>query len=109
MDNQWNSIENDNEENYHGKDCLPLKIFDGTKTSINDLTEASITYMWLRRIKEIFLAMSKRREDDPFVERDMVIAKEDMHQTCTRYIESIRPTSSILNEVMPSVFARIAN
>ncbi|CAF1076505.1 unnamed protein product [Didymodactylos carnosus] len=98
MDRQWNSIENDNDENYQGKDCLPLKIFDGTKTSINDLTEASITYMWLRRIKEIFLAMSKRRDDDPFVEHDLVIAKEDMHQTCTRYIESIRPTSNILNE-----------
>ncbi|CAF1256342.1 unnamed protein product [Didymodactylos carnosus] len=94
MDSGWNS----NEENYQGIDCLPLKIFDGTKTSINDLTEASITYMWLRRIKEIFLAMSKRSNDDPFVERDMAIAKADMHQTCTRYIESIRPTASIVNE-----------
>ncbi|CAF1354323.1 unnamed protein product, partial [Didymodactylos carnosus] len=81
-----------NSDDKKHKDVLPLKIFDGAKISISSLTEASVSYIWLRRIKEIFLAMYK--VDERFVQVDMDIAKQEMHDTCDRYIESVRPSSS---------------
>jgi len=73
---------------------LPLKLFDGKKQSLGELNAESMTYIWLRRIKEIFLHMSAGRddEDDPFIEFDMNLAKTDMANTCDRYIENERIT-----------------
>jgi hypothetical protein len=74
---------------------LPLKLFDGKKQSLSELSEQSMSYLWLRRIKEIFLRMSDgndEQDDDPFVEFDMNLAKTDLGNTCDRYIENERLT-----------------
>ncbi|CAF2031712.1 unnamed protein product [Rotaria magnacalcarata] len=79
------------EENY-----LPLKLFDGKKQSLDELNPESMTYIWMRRMKEIFLHMNDGRnnndEIDPFVEFDMKLAKADITKTCDRYIENERVT-----------------
>ncbi|CAF1393835.1 unnamed protein product [Adineta ricciae] len=72
---------------------LPLKLFDGKKQSLNELSEESMSYLWLRRIKEIFLRLADGkddRDDDRFVEFDMDLAKIDLMNTCDRYIENER-------------------
>jgi hypothetical protein len=73
---------------------LPLKLFDGKKQSLDELNAESMTYIWLRRFKEIFLHMNNGEDDtngtDPFVEFDMNLAKADMADTCDRYIENER-------------------
>jgi hypothetical protein len=73
---------------------VPLKLFDGRKQSLDELNAESMEYIWLRRIKEIFLHMntSTNGEDDPFVEFDMNLAKTDMADACDRYIENERIT-----------------
>ncbi|CAF3290464.1 unnamed protein product [Rotaria socialis] len=79
------------EDNY-----LPLKLFDGKKQSLDELNPESMTYIWMRRMKEIFLHMNDGRnnndEIDPFVEFDMKLAKADITKTCDRYIENERIT-----------------
>jgi hypothetical protein len=65
---------------------LPLKIFDGTKKAITDVSEQSRSYFWLRRIKEIFLQMGTN--DKPFVEFDMSLARVDMLTTCDVYLRN---------------------
>lgn len=75
------------------QDFLPLKLFDGKKQSLNELSEESMSYLWLRRIKEIFLRMADgkdNRDDDRFVEFDMDLARIDLMSTCDRYIENER-------------------
>ncbi|UJR12748.1 hypothetical protein I4U23_016922 [Adineta vaga] len=72
---------------------LPLKLFDGKKQSLNELSEESMSYLWLRRIKEIFLRTADGKDDrdnDRFVEFDMDLAKIDLMNTCDRYIENER-------------------
>jgi len=73
---------------------LPLKLFDGKKQSLDELNAESMTYIWLRRFKEIFLHMNNGEDDtdgtDSFVEFDMNLAKADMADTCDRYIENER-------------------
>ncbi|CAF1079318.1 unnamed protein product [Didymodactylos carnosus] len=84
--------EDDNDESF-----LPPKIFDGSKSSINDLSQASSSYIWLRRIKEIFLQMGKNKktdDEDPFVNYDMEIARDDMLKTFKQYIENQRPDTT---------------
>ena len=68
---------------------LPTKIFDGNKTSVNDLSQVLCSHLWFRRIKEIFLVMGK--ENDPFTSFDMKLARADMIQTCDQYLDSKRP------------------
>lgn len=65
---------------------LPLKIFDGTKRAITDVSEQSRSYFWLRRIKEIFLQMGT--SDEPFIEFDMALAQTDMLTTCDVYLRN---------------------
>jgi hypothetical protein len=74
---------------------LPLKLFDGKKQSLDQLNAESMTYIWLRRIKEIFLHMDAgtNDKDDPFIEFDMNLAKTDMANTCDRYMENERITT----------------
>lgn len=74
-------IDSDNQEL-----TLPLKIFDGTKKAISDVSEQSRSYFWMRRIKEIILQMGTTNE--PFVEFDMSIAKADMIATCDVYLQN---------------------
>ncbi len=76
------------------ENSLPLKLFDGKKQSLGELNAESMAYIWLRRIKEIFLHMSTGKDDgnDPFIEFDMNLAKTDMANTCDRYIENERIT-----------------
>lgn len=86
----------DNEEDFEivDEDSLPLKLFAGKKQSLSELSEESMSYIWLRRIKEIFLRMGDSKDeqnDDPFVEFDMNLAKTDLANTCDRYIENERP------------------
>lgn len=72
---------------------LPLKLFDGKKQSLNELSEESMSYLWLRRVKEIFLRMADGkddRDDDRFVEFDLDLARVDLMNTCDRYIENER-------------------
>ena len=72
---------------------LPLKLFDGKKQSLRELSEETMSYLWLRRIKEIFLRMAdgKDYQDfDRFVEFDMDLARTDLMNTCDRYIENER-------------------
>jgi hypothetical protein len=98
-----NSQKNDEDEKVDGKNPdaevleenhLPLKLFDGKKQSLDELNAESMAYIWLRRIKEIFLHMNTGRDDenDPFVEFNMNLAKTDMANTCDRYIENERIT-----------------
>lgn len=73
---------------------LPLKLFAGKKQSLSELSEESMSYIWLRRLKEIFLRMSDGKDeqnDDTFVEFDVSLAKTDLANTCDRYIENERP------------------
>jgi hypothetical protein len=87
--------DDNNEQDFEiiDKGSLPLKLFDGKKQSLNELSEESMSYLWLRRIKEIFLHMADGKdeeEDDPFVEFDMNLARTDLTNTCDRYIENER-------------------
>jgi hypothetical protein len=68
---------------------LPTKVFKAKKTSVNDLSQAACSYLWFRRIKEIFLVMG--RQNDAFTHFDMDLARTDMIQTCEQYLESERP------------------
>lgn len=68
---------------------LPTKVFQAKKTSVKDLSQALCSYLWFRRIKEIFLVMG--RQNDAFTRFDMELARKDMIQTCEQYIESERP------------------
>jgi hypothetical protein len=83
------------------QNSMPLKLFDGKKQSLDELSAESMTYIWMRRMKEIFLHMnnSKNENDeiDPFVEFDMKLAKADIDKTCDRYIENERIT--VMNQV----------
>jgi hypothetical protein len=88
----YNNTDN-NEQDFETIDegYLPLKLFDGKKQSLNELSEESMSYLWLRRIKEIFLHMGDgkdEQENDPFVEFDMNLARTDLVNTCDRYIEN---------------------
>jgi len=69
--------------------ALPTKVFKAKKTSVNDLSQAACSYLWFRRIKEIFLVMGK--QNDAFSRFDMDLARTDMIQTCEQYLESERP------------------
>ncbi|CAF3668752.1 unnamed protein product [Rotaria socialis] len=77
---------NENYDMEHQDNSLPLKIFDGTKKAISDVSEQSRSYFWMRRIKEIFLQMGTTNE--PFVDFDMSIARSDMLTTCDVYIRN---------------------
>ena len=66
------------------ENALPLKVFDGTKRGIIDVSQQSRSYFWLRRIKEIFLKMGTTNE--PFVAFDMELARTDMLATCDVYL-----------------------
>jgi hypothetical protein len=68
---------------------LPTKVFKAKKTSVNDLSQAACSYLWFRRIKEIFLVLGK--QNDGFSRFDMELARTDMIQTCEQYLESERP------------------
>jgi hypothetical protein len=88
--------DDNNEQDFEiiDKGSLPLKLFDGKKQSLNELSEESMSYLWLRRIKEIFLHMAdgkdEEEEDDPFIEFNMNLARTDLTNTCDRYIENER-------------------
>jgi hypothetical protein len=69
--------------------ALPTKVFKSKKTSVNDLSQAACSYLWFRRIKEIFLVLGK--QNDAFSRFDMELARTDMIQTCEQYLESERP------------------
>ncbi|CAF3276257.1 unnamed protein product [Rotaria sp. Silwood2] len=66
--------------------AVPLKIFDGTKKTITDISEQSRSYLWLRRIKEIFLQMGTT--DEPFVDFDMKVARTDLLTTFDVYLQN---------------------
>jgi hypothetical protein len=68
---------------------LPTKVFQATKKSVNDLSQAACSHLWFRRMKEIFLVMG--RQNDAFTHFDMDLARTDMIQTCEQYLESERP------------------
>jgi hypothetical protein len=68
---------------------LPTKVFKTKKTSVKDLSQAACSYLWFRRIKEIFLVLGK--QNDAFSRFDMELARTDMIQTCEQYLESERP------------------
>jgi hypothetical protein len=68
---------------------LPTKVFQAKKTSVNDLSQGACSYLWFRRIKEIYLVMGK--QNDAFTRFDMELARNDMIQTCEQYLESERP------------------
>ncbi|CAF1457258.1 unnamed protein product, partial [Didymodactylos carnosus] len=70
---------------------LPLKIFDGKKASISDLNQASSSYLWLRRIKEIFLVFGTIAENDPLTIHDTKNAREEMMETTNIFLEAARP------------------
>ncbi|CAF1307133.1 unnamed protein product [Adineta ricciae] len=75
------------------EDSLPLKLFDGKKQSLSELSEEFMSYLWFRRIKEIFLHMDSGRDgqdEDPFIEFDMNLARIDLMNACDRYIENER-------------------
>jgi hypothetical protein len=55
---------------------LPTKVFQAKKTSVNDLSQGACSYLWFRRIKEIFLVMGKK--SDAFSRFDMELARNDM-------------------------------
>lgn len=68
---------------------LPTKVFQAKKTSVKDLSQALCSYLWFRRIKEIFLFMG--RQNDAFTRFDMELARKDMIQTSEQYLENERP------------------
>jgi hypothetical protein len=70
---------------------LPLKIFDGKKASITDLTEASSSYLWLRRIKEIFLVFGTNAENDPLIIHDTNYARNEMIETTEIFLKNAKP------------------
>ncbi|UJR15007.1 hypothetical protein I4U23_001984 [Adineta vaga] len=74
---------------------LPTKVFKAKKTSVNDLSQAACSYLWFRRIKEIFLVMGK--QNDAFTRFDMELARTDMIRTCEQYLESERPKGGGIN------------
>ncbi|CAF0941147.1 unnamed protein product [Rotaria sordida] len=78
---------------------LPTKVFQAKKTSVKDLSQALCSYLWFRRIKEIFLVMGK--QNNAFTRFDMELARNDMIQTCEQYIESERPKMSGINLSKP--------
>ncbi len=69
--------------------ALAIGVFKAKKTSVNDLSQAACSYLWFRRIKEIFLIMGK--QNDAFSRFDMELARTDMIQACQQYLESERP------------------
>jgi hypothetical protein len=77
--------------------ALPTKVFKAKKTSVNDLSQAACSYLWFRRIKEIFLVLGK--QNDAFSRFDMELARTDMIQTCEQYLESERPKGGGVNLV----------
>jgi len=81
--------------------ALPTKVFKAKKTSINDLSQAACSYLWFRRIKEIFLVLGK--QNDAFSRFDMELARTDMIQTCEQYLESERPKVGGVNLVCIAV------
>lgn len=93
-DDEYNDLENDQQDwELADESSLPLKLFDGKKQSVAELSEQSMSYVWFRRIKEIFLHMADGKDDqdnDPFVVFDMNLAKADLINTCDRYIENER-------------------
>ncbi|CAF1503578.1 unnamed protein product [Adineta ricciae] len=86
--------ENDQDVQVTTDKSFPLKLFDGKKQSLDELNAESMTYIWLRRFKEIFLHMNDGEDDhdevDSFVEFDLNLAKIDLANTCDRYIENER-------------------
>ncbi|CAF1462059.1 unnamed protein product [Didymodactylos carnosus] len=76
---------------------LPTKLFTAKKTSVNGLSQAACSYLWFRRIKEIFLVMEK--QNDAFSSFDMELARTDMIQTCEQYLESERLKGGGINMV----------
>ncbi|CAF3043356.1 unnamed protein product [Rotaria sp. Silwood2] len=74
---------------------LPTKVFQAKKNSVKDLSQALCSYLWFRRIKEIFLVMGK--QNDAFTRFDMELARNDMIQTCEQYLESERPKIGGIN------------
>ncbi|CAF2711151.1 unnamed protein product [Rotaria sp. Silwood2] len=97
---------NDNDQDFEliNEDSLPLKLFAGKKQSLTELSEESMSYLWLRRIKEIFLRMGDGKDeqvDDPFVEFDINLGKADLANTCDRYIENERPALTKKEELTP--------
>ncbi|CAF1053788.1 unnamed protein product [Rotaria sordida] len=68
---------------------LPTKVFQATKKSVRDLSQGLCSYLWFRRIKEIFLVMGK--QNDAFTRFDTELARNDMIQTCEQYLENERP------------------
>ncbi|CAF1343170.1 unnamed protein product [Adineta steineri] len=93
-DNDYDGIDdNVHDFNTIDEDSLPLKLFDGKKQSLDELSEESMSYLWFRRIKEIFLHMDYTKDnqaDDPFIEFDMDLARVDLINACDRYIENER-------------------
>ena len=69
--------------------ALPTKIFQAEKVSVKNLSQGLCSYLWFRRIKEIFLVMGK--QNDAFTRFDMELARIDMLQTCDQYLENERP------------------
>ncbi|CAF4640431.1 unnamed protein product [Rotaria sp. Silwood1] len=78
---------------------LPTKVFQAKKSSVKDLSQALCSYLWFRRIKEIFLVMGK--QNDAFTRFDMELARNDMIQTCEQYLESDRPKIGGINLSKP--------
>jgi hypothetical protein len=78
---------------------LPLKIFDGKKASISDLNQASSSYLWLRRIKEIFLVFGRNAENDPLVIHDTNYARKEMMKTTEIFLQNAKPRPRTYNQV----------
>ncbi|CAF4071804.1 unnamed protein product [Adineta steineri] len=94
LDNDYGDID-DSVQDFDtiDEDSLPLKLFDGKKQSLDELSEESMSYLWFRRIKEIFLHIDYTKDnqaDDPFIEFDMDLARVDLINACDRYIENER-------------------
>ncbi|CAF4925086.1 unnamed protein product [Rotaria sp. Silwood1] len=68
---------------------MPTKLFDGTRTSLRDLDQAACSYLWFRRIKEIFLVIGD--QTDAFSCSDMTLARDDMIETCEQYLANTKP------------------
>jgi hypothetical protein len=78
---------------------IPLKIFDGKKVSISELNQASSSYLWLRRIKEIFLVFGTDAENDPLVIHDTNYARKEMMETTEIFLENAKPVQGTHNQV----------
>ena len=105
-DHRSNDLDDDQQDwQIVDESSLPLKLFDGKKQSLSELSEESMSYLWLRRIKELFLHMADGKDEqdnDPFVLFDMNLAKTDLINTCDRYIENER--IAVTNKVIFSFF-----